>query len=575
MSVRKGVGYGEHVEHAPIAQLELNTHLMSDQSPPPKPKPGSLRDRIAAFENKGAPGAPAVPPPPRPKPGGLQWKPKPPSPPPTSPDDVQSADRKPASTAGMSASDAMESIGRAGSLKERMAALQGKGAFGGPPPPIAPKPNVDRPKWKPPPAVPASATSDDEDASGRAPSKTPPPRAMSSPPPPENQGAPHRDADAVPREGDGGDPDPEEEERQRRAAIAARMARLGGARFGMSPPIFAPKPVVRKPEPAPEVKDEAHGDQPTIVKESSEALVTSTSPPDDLPAAVPHIPKVVTETEHKDEHESPPPVPTRAPTAMPVPAGPRRAGPPRKKASRNAPATALPEPPVEEEDGMIIHAPHITNELPASADRTIHDARDSQKEIDQVTEVVGATHDEHLNITAEAEQRTPAPVEAFRKPVEEPEKQEAEEELVEGTASHVEEHSMHTAADDQEAPFEQPPEVFEADEEEEETRRQRVAAKLAQMGAFNPLVAPPITSHQSFDEPAFVPSEAPLDVEDEVNVDTEEYGVTIPPPPAVPPRQHTVQTIEHDAAEPHVAADQDDVKVDEDDRVPAHRDGES
>jgi hypothetical protein len=173
----------------------------------------------------------------------------------------------------------MESIGRAGSLRERMAALQGKGAFGGPPPPVASKPNVERPKWKPPPPVPAPASSEDEpkegiagvDAGGREASRSPPPRAIASPTP-ENQGAAYRDSDTVTQEGDGGIPEPEEEERERRAAIAARMARLGGARFGMAPPIFAPKPVVRKSEPAP--PEEAYGDQPTVIKESSEGAIT-------------------------------------------------------------------------------------------------------------------------------------------------------------------------------------------------------------------------------------------------------------------------------------------------------------
>jgi hypothetical protein len=42
--------------------------------------------------------------------------------------------------------------------------------------------------------------------------------------------------------------DPEEEERQRRAAIAARMARLGGARVGMSPPVFGRKPSIKRTE---------------------------------------------------------------------------------------------------------------------------------------------------------------------------------------------------------------------------------------------------------------------------------------------------------------------------------------
>jgi hypothetical protein len=40
----------------------------------------------------------------------------------------------------------------------------------------------------------------------------------------------------------------EEEERQRRAAIAARMARIGGARVGMAPPVFERKKSVPKPE---------------------------------------------------------------------------------------------------------------------------------------------------------------------------------------------------------------------------------------------------------------------------------------------------------------------------------------
>ena len=274
--------YVEHVEHAPIAILELNFHLMSDQSPP-KPKPGSLRDRIAAFENKGTPAPAQGPPSLRPKPGGLQWKPKPPSPP-TSPDNVQSSERKLPSTGGMSASDAMESIGRGVSLKERMAALQGKGAFGSAPPPVAPKPNVERPKWKPPPTVPAPVTSGDEsneviagvDASGREASRSPPPRAAISPSP-ESQGTSNPEGDSVAQDADHGDPDPEEEERQRRAAIAARMARLGGARLGMGPPIFAPKPIVRKSEPAqppPEVKEEVPVDQPTVLKESSQGAIT-------------------------------------------------------------------------------------------------------------------------------------------------------------------------------------------------------------------------------------------------------------------------------------------------------------
>ena len=242
---------------------------MSDQSPPLKPKPGSLRDRIAAFENKGS-ASQQGPPIPRPKPAVAQWKPRPPSPP--SPENPQSAERKPASTGTMSASDAIESIRGGGSLKERMAALQGKGAFGGPPPPIAPKPSVERPKWKPPPAIPISAANDESkevesgvEAGARDASRSPPPRAATSPSP-ETQGTSNREDDPVPHDGDSADLDTEEDQRQRRAAIAARMARLGGARFGMAPPIFAPKPVVCRADPTPSApdKEDLPVDQPSL-----------------------------------------------------------------------------------------------------------------------------------------------------------------------------------------------------------------------------------------------------------------------------------------------------------------------
>ncbi|KAI9428340.1 hypothetical protein H4582DRAFT_1767954, partial [Lactarius indigo] len=117
---------------------------MSD-STPPKPKPGSLRDRIAAFEQK--PASSPAPPAPRPKPGGLsQWKPRAPSPP-HSPQQANRTDHS------MSATDAKESITKGGSLKERMAALQGLGAFGGGPAASSPPKPSEKPKWKPPPQV--------------------------------------------------------------------------------------------------------------------------------------------------------------------------------------------------------------------------------------------------------------------------------------------------------------------------------------------------------------------------------------------------------------------------------------
>jgi len=170
----------------------------------------------------------------------------------------------------MSASDAKESItkGGGGSLKDRMAALQGKGAFGAPAPPLAPKPAVEKPRWKPPPAVAAPLDSDDQDGTSTAPGDEPPAAAIAaavdrtrSPPvsveprggldlpKPIAEETSTVESTTVTEVDAGGTTDPEEEERQRRAAIAARMARLGGARLGMAPPVLAKKPPVpvRKP----------------------------------------------------------------------------------------------------------------------------------------------------------------------------------------------------------------------------------------------------------------------------------------------------------------------------------------
>lgn len=295
---------------------------MSDNTTntPPKPKPGSLRDRIAAFENKAAAASsqPAGPPPPRPKPAGFAtWKPKQPSPP-------DSPSSSPAATAvatgtgtgtgegpvragnsGMSAVDAKESITRAGgSLKERMAALQGRGGFGAPvSPPTPPKPTAEnRPKWKPPPQVvspPAIGEDDDEvkaeaqtkdegekntDVSVGQVSTSPNPPSIKSPPPivrsPESGAVEVEesgDTEVKEASGDGGEGvdqesgekevDEEEEERQRRAAIAARMAKLGGARIGMGPPVFgrpAVPPPSKKPSLPPPASVEAEAEPPKV-----------------------------------------------------------------------------------------------------------------------------------------------------------------------------------------------------------------------------------------------------------------------------------------------------------------------
>ena len=255
--------------------------------PPPK-KVGSLRDRIAAFENKGgAPTpAPAPAPRPKPKPGHITWQPKTASPP-TSPRRDSTDDAAEAKRAGMSAADAKESIGKL-SLKERMAALQGSTAFGGPAPGgPPPRPTGEKPKWKPPPVVqrvepiggddeekPATTASEGEaikaDTTGEA--RSPP--AVEEEKEVEGEGEQRVD----------GEPDPEEEERQRRAALAARMARLGGARVGMGPPIFGKKPdippkKIQKEEEKPKVDEQPEDEKegPAASQDEEKPAVVSPS----------------------------------------------------------------------------------------------------------------------------------------------------------------------------------------------------------------------------------------------------------------------------------------------------------
>ena len=126
----------------------------------------------------------------------------------------------------MSADDARHSISRVGGLKERMAALQGKGAFGAP---------VDPNTSKAPPLP-------SEQGKARVWRNV-----VDLPPPPATTATKDEyniDATAVPNSDDtakgenvDGDSEPKTEEdleRERRAAIAARMAKLGGARVRSS-----------------------------------------------------------------------------------------------------------------------------------------------------------------------------------------------------------------------------------------------------------------------------------------------------------------------------------------------------
>ncbi|KAI6044907.1 hypothetical protein EDC04DRAFT_2640623 [Pisolithus marmoratus] len=603
---------------------------MSDQSPPPtKPKPGSLRDRIAAFENKGAPttsapgsGTATAAPAPRPKPGNLQWKPKPPSPSPTSPDQ---ASKIPGIGGGMSASDAKESISRGGTLKERMAALQGKGAFGAPaPPPAIPsKPAaVEKPKWKPPPAI-SSPPADDDGVVGRAASRSPPYRRSTSPPSDvlsqtneaEAKGSP-------PPEGDRTSPDPEDEERHRRATIAARMARLGGARIGMAPPIISPKPVVRKPTaPAPEPKQEgrnvespeANRPSDVPVEGPSRELVGSPSAKEETAEELVSLP----ERRDSDQASIGSCSSNRTPVAMPVPAAPRRAAPPRRKTYKSAPSGPLPEVPVAVSDSELPDSEPITTTSPPSSSSLLSATEASKAETSQqisVTSlaealVAGEAHhevgivEEPVDICDDTFPSGEGGIGAVltEQPiVNEPEGDMEEEgrtrEPGGGGQGSLQGSSSSMIADDehgyvpsvQELPshvrvepdLEQGKELEEQDEDEDdEARRKRVATRLAQMGAFNPLAGPPpVPRHTSIEESHS--KEDQLDVEDEVNVDTEEVGEHAPSPPtaAVPHAVHQAEEeFEHVSAEVEVRSVESDIEEVEVEAVnvePVERDGE-
>ena len=228
-----------------------------------KPKIGSLKDRIKQFEtSSSASSSGPAPPPLRPKPATLgQWKPKPLDPPSPNkqtsfetPDSTASAKEDDPQGTGMSATDAIESISKGGgSLKERMAALQGKGAFGSPAaastaPPLPSsegKPRVWRsspaPPLQPRPVVESTPTDTPVDESQEDLESTNPGVSVSSP-----ADDSRKDNDAMQYE-EGQPATEEEEEREKRAAIAARMARLGGARLGMPMGFGVPTKGASKP----------------------------------------------------------------------------------------------------------------------------------------------------------------------------------------------------------------------------------------------------------------------------------------------------------------------------------------
>ncbi|KZV95458.1 hypothetical protein EXIGLDRAFT_672148 [Exidia glandulosa HHB12029] len=264
----------------------------------------------------------------------------------------------------MSASDAKESIGRVGGLKERMAALQGKGGFGAPAPVSPPVPSAPKPAWKRP-VVPVEETAEDGAPDVK-------PAADADEQPEEHPAETEVDADGEPVE-----KSEEELERERRAALAAKMARLGGTRVGMAP-VFgrAPPPAV-KPKPKQLSTGSTSDSAPAQPTSPPAAPVVTAEPPSHIdlpertlsPSAVPlptggDTPGVVSPPAALVV-EAPVPSKSPAPASMPMPAAPRRALPPRKKTPKKEeappvlPDEPLPAPPTTEV-GAVVAAVHDT-----------------------------------------------------------------------------------------------------------------------------------------------------------------------------------------------------------------------
>ncbi|RPD62603.1 hypothetical protein L226DRAFT_568663 [Lentinus tigrinus ALCF2SS1-7] len=560
--------------------------------PPPK-KVGSLRDRIAAFENKGSAPAPAPAPVPRPKPGHIVWQPKAASPP-TSPrrDSASADDAAEAKHAGMSAADAKESIGKL-SLKERMAALQGSTAFGGPaggggPPP--PRPTTEKPKWKPPPVVqrvePIGGDDEEKPAAAAAPTgdeaiKTGTADEARSPPATEDGKEPEAEGEQK----EEGEPDPEEEERQRRAALAARMARLGGARVGMGPPIFGKKPdippkKIQKAEEKPKEEETApaasHDDEKPAVSPSVQEAAAVELPPsataedNTTSASTDYFPPARKGSDTSsllspESVASPPQV--RSPV-MPVPQAPKRAAPPRKRPAKSpspAPAPVIeqelhesPSPPPPTDD---VTAAHKLDEPDASKDtqepEPVAPHGDLEPEVteSQLVEAVEAAVDSASTKEEAAEETVFAPKPAEPKASEESHAEEVAEPIADvehiteepalahhdteeeptvtapAEEAHPEEHvEKHVKESEAEAELEPP---VEEPEEDEAARRKRIAERLAKSGGFNPFAGglpPPVMRRDSADSARSPPPP--------MRRDSQHEAARSPSLPATSPKPH-------------------------------------
>lgn len=216
---------------------------------------------------------------------------------------------------GMSAADAQASITKGGSLRERMAALQGAGAFGSP---GAEKPAPPKPSgkvWSRPTAPEPEVTpeADAEGGEGAEPARVKSPQG--------EEGDPLAAAgDEGAAEGEG-EEDEEAKEKARRAAITARLAKLGArGPLGLPPPM-APKPVRKQTK---EVVSETTGDAaPSKVDEKTPEVAAGQADSEPARAASP-------------------------PSSVPMPPIARRTAGPKRRTV--APAASLAAPEAQRDD---------------------------------------------------------------------------------------------------------------------------------------------------------------------------------------------------------------------------------
>lgn len=348
---------------APISASQSESH--DDDAP----RPQSMKDRLAFFT--AAQNKPAPPPPVKPKPaaGGLTWSQRqklrqeqeakekegtaaasPVTSTPIAPSATLVPETKPSDNteskeeqgAAMSAADALTSISKGGSLKERMAALQGVGAFGGAekkPPPPPPTGKV----WKRP-AVQEMEPEPQGETEAEKPSSSD--TGLAHEPLPSSDEP--REVESISKDDDVAKEEEteEEQEKARRAAIAARMAKLGArGPMGMMPPA---KPV-KKPTRETTTTAEDKSSSTSAAAFSSEAGPGGDT---DQVAEAPAIDSKPSATSSKPEPvSSPADAPATAPPkSIPIPAMPRRTVGPRRRthtSSANPSSDDVSTPPAE------------------------------------------------------------------------------------------------------------------------------------------------------------------------------------------------------------------------------------